>query len=253
VSLRAVGAVHKAFRVIRLLRQSSGGVTQTEIARSLGMAPSTARSILDELVAQGVVILDRERGYRLGPGLFELGAVYATNAPIYASTWHGLVGLSDEVSLTAVIAVPLQQHHLILNVQRKKGSGVEVTLGGRVPIDAGAWGKAYFAWPGQELPSRLTARTPQTITDPELYAEEIRKVRGQGYAVDLDEFVPGVGTVAAGVGGEHGLEGIAALVGLISEINSAGVHEVGRRLAGVASWASHTLGDRSRAHVVGED
>jgi DNA-binding IclR family transcriptional regulator len=217
------------------------------------IAPSTAHSIVNELSAQGVVIADGDRRYRLGPSLFYYGAAYARSASVYRSTWRHLVALSREVSLTAVIAVPWQHHHLILNVYSSGSSGMDVAFGGRVPIDAGAWGKAYFAWSGEEPPTELASHTPKTITDPKRYSEEIESARVQGYAVDLEEFVLGAGAVAAAVTGEHGLEGIAALVGLISEINAVGEADVGRRLAGVASRASYTLGDRSRVRVVGEE
>jgi DNA-binding IclR family transcriptional regulator len=247
------GAVNKAFSVIRLLRRSPSALTLTEIARSVKIAPSTAHSIVNELAAQGVVIADGDRRYRLGPSLFYYGAAYARNSLIYRSTWRDLVGLSREVNLTAVIAVPMQHHHLILNVHSSGSSGMEVAFGGRVPVDAGAWGKAYFAWSGEELPTEFSAHTPKTITDPKQYAEEIENARVQGYAVDLEEFVLGAGAIAAAVTGENKLEGIAALVGLISEINAVGEADVGRRLAGVASRASYTLGDHSRVRVVGEE
>jgi len=65
--------------------------------------------------------------------------------------------------------------------------------------------------------------------------------------------VPGAGAVATTVTGENGFEGIAALVGLISEINDIGASDIGRRLAGVRRRASYSLGDHSRVRVVGEE
>ena len=185
--------------------------------------------------------------------MFYYGATYARNSRIFRSTWRDLVGLSREVSLTAVIAVPMQHHHLILNVHSTGSSGMEVAFGGRVPIDAGAWGKAYFAWSGEELPTEFAAHTPKTVTDPKKYAEEVENARLQGYAVDFEEFVLGAGAIAAAVTGENKFEGIASLVGLISEINAIGESDVGRRLAGVASRASYTLGDHLRVRVIGEE
>jgi DNA-binding IclR family transcriptional regulator len=247
------GAVNKAFSIIRLLRRSPSPLTLTEIARSVKIAPSTAHSVVSELLAQGVLIADGDRRYRLGPSLFYYGAAFARSASIYRSTWRDLLELSREVSLTAVVAVPWQNHHLILNVHPSGSPGMEVAFGGRVPIDAGAWGKAYFAWSNEELPTELTPHTPKTITDPKRYAEEVEKARAHGYAVDGEEFMPGAGAVAAAVTSDAGLEGIAALVGLLSEIADVGEANVGRRLASVASRASYTLGDHSRVRVVGEE
>jgi DNA-binding IclR family transcriptional regulator len=247
------GAVHKAFNVIRLLRREPAPRTLTEIARTVKIAPSTAHSILNELVAQGVVVQDGDRRYRLGPATFYLGSAYARNVPIYRSVWRELINLSHEVSLTAVIAVPWDNHHLILNVHNDGGAGTEVAFGGRVPIDAGAWGKAYFAWSGEAPPAELGASTPQTITDAANYSAEVERSRHRGYAVDLEEFLVGAGAVASAVTSDAGFEGIAALVGSIGEINRVDADDAGRRLAGVAARASYSLGDDMRVRVVGDE
>jgi DNA-binding IclR family transcriptional regulator len=246
------GAVNKAFRVIRVLRRASSAMTLTEIARSAEIAPSTAHSILSELLAQGVVLQDGGRRYRLGPAIFYFGAAYARSVPIYRVVWRELVDLGRDVSLMAVIAVPWQAYHLILNVHNSGSAGTEVAFGGRVPIDAGAWGKAYFAWSGNPVPSELVAHTPATITEPQQYAAEVESARARGYAVDLEEFVSGAGALASAVTSEGGFEGVAALVGSTAEIEPV-LDDAGRRLAGVVSRASYALGDHSRVRVLGTE
>jgi DNA-binding IclR family transcriptional regulator len=226
-------------------------MTLTEIARAVGIAPSTAHSILSELLEQGVVLQDNGRRYRLGPATFYLGAAYARGVPIYRAVWRELVDLGRDSSLTTVIAVPWENHHLILHVH-SGNSGTEVATGGRVPLDAGAWGKAYYAWSGEALPSEFTAHTERTITDPEEYAADIDASRARGYAVDLDEFAPGAGALASAVTSEAGFEGVAALVGTVAEIEAA-LDDAGRRLAGITSRASYAIGDHSRVRVVGSD
>src|SRR5262249_42882968 len=124
------GAVNKAFRVIRLLRRSQRALSLSEIARDLRVAPSTVHTILVELTAQGAVMQDSSRNYRLGPAIFYLGAAYSRNAPIYRGVWTELVELARGVGLTATIAVPWDGHHLILNVHRDGPPGVEVAFGG---------------------------------------------------------------------------------------------------------------------------
>jgi IclR family acetate operon transcriptional repressor len=244
-------AVSKAFNIVRLLRRSPAPLTLTEIARGVKIAPSTAHSLLSELHDQGVLIQNGERRYHLGPSLFYYGASFARAAPIYRSTWRDLVLLGNELSLTAVVAVPWENHHLILDVHGTGAAGLDVAFGGRVPIDAGAWGKAYYAWSGEALPATLTPYTPTTVRSPEQYAAEVEQSRRRGYAVDLEEIVPGAGAVAGAVTGADGFEGIVALVGLVSDIAAIGETEVGRRLAAVATRASYALGDGSRMTVVG--
>src|SRR3954470_17042782 len=112
------GAVNKAFRVIRLLRRTQHALTLSEIAREMHVAPSTAHAILVELAAQGAVVQDGSRNYRLGPATFYLGAAYVRSAPICRGVWNELVELARDIGLTAIVAVPWEEHHLILNVHR---------------------------------------------------------------------------------------------------------------------------------------
>jgi DNA-binding IclR family transcriptional regulator len=238
------GAINKAFRVIRLLRRSAAALTLSEIARELRVAPSTAHAILLELADQGAVLQDDSRRYRLGPAMFYLGAAYMRNAAVYRGVWSELVELARDIGLTAVIAVPWEDHHLILNVHRGGPPGLEVAFGGLVPLDAGAWGKAYFAWSRQAPPRRGNDSTSKA---------ELETARAQGYATDAEEFVPGAGAIASAITSENGFEGIAALVGTTSRLSQLGFDEVGQRLAGVASRASYALGDHTRVKLLGID
>ncbi len=247
------GAVNKAFSVIRLLRRTPTSQSLTDIARQVKIAPSTAHSILEELLAQGVVLQDDGRRFRLGPATFYLGAAYVRTVPIYRGAWSELVELSHQIGLTGVIAVPWERHHLILNIHHDGAPGVEVAFGARVPIDAGAWGKAYFAWSGEPVPAKLTAHTPKSITDRRLYVAEVEQARERGYAVDDEEFVMGAGAVASAVTSERGFEGVAALIGTSRSIADVGTDEAGQRLATLASRASYALGDHSRVRFVGVD
>jgi DNA-binding IclR family transcriptional regulator len=243
-------AVTKAFNVLRLLRRSQNAVSVSEVARSVRIAASTAHAILTELHAQGAVTQDADKRYRLGPATFYLGAAFARSAPISRGIWNELTEVARELSVTAAIAVPWENHHLILNVHQHSDGELEVAFGGRVPIDAGSWGKAFFAW-SQTDPGPATRFTSKSVTDPAEYRAQVERARERGYATDNEEFTIGVGAVAAGVTSERGFEGIASLMAPISHMDELGFDVVGRRLAGVASRASFALGDLRRMKVVG--
>jgi DNA-binding IclR family transcriptional regulator len=244
------GAVAKAFNVLRLLRRSPTPLSVSEVARSVHIAVSTAYAILSELQAQGAVIQEADKRYRLGPAIYYLGAAFARSAPISRGIWSELTELAQEFSVTAAIAVPWENHHLILNVHQHGDGELEVAFGGRVPIDAGSWGKAYYAWSLTE-PKSLTRFTAHSITDLAAYRAQVERTRERGYATDNEEFALGVGAVAAGVTSERGFEGVASLMAPISQMNELGFETVGRRLAGIASRASFALGDLRRMKVVG--
>jgi IclR family transcriptional regulator, acetate operon repressor len=70
--------------------------------------------------------------------------------------------------------------------------------GSRVPAHCSASGKMFLAQmsPAQRrrllAHAPLTAYTPKTLTDPDLIEEELRQVRRDGYALDNEEFLPGL-------------------------------------------------------------
>ena len=245
-------ALNKAFRVIRLLRRN-GPTSLTEVARSLKLAPSSAHSILGELLNEGIIVQDVDRRYRLGPSMFYLGAAYARSVPIYRAGWSQLVEAAREFTLTAVIAVPWEKHHLMLAVHHNGGPDLDVAFGGRVPLDAGSFGKAYFAWSGVKVEKQLTAYTPDSITDMRQYSIDLAQARERGYATDGQEFTVGVGAVTSGVTSDRGFEGIVSMIGSIAQFNASGFDNAGRRLAALAARASFALGDPGRVKVVGED
>ena len=70
--------------------------------------------------------------------------------------------------------------------------------GSRVPAHCSASGKMFLAQmsPAQRrrllAHAPLTAYTAKTLTDPELIEDELRRVRRDGYALDNEEFLPGL-------------------------------------------------------------
>jgi IclR family acetate operon transcriptional repressor len=244
-------AVAKAFGVIRQLRRSGTSLRLGDIARSVRIAPSTAHSILAELIEQGAVIQTPDKRYGLGPATFYLGAAYARSLPIYRGIWSELVQVAHELSLAAVIAVPWENHHLMVSVHQSGGRDLDIALGGRVPIEAGSFGKAYFAWCGAEIPANLRGFAPNSISDPQRYRNEVAEALARGYATDNEEFTIGVAAVSSGVTSEAGFEGVAALIGPTSHISDLGFDRAGRLLSGLASRASWALGDTKRIKVVG--
>jgi DNA-binding IclR family transcriptional regulator len=225
----------------------------SELAKAARVAPSTAHAILAELQAQGAVAQDNDKRYRLGPTTYYFGAGFARNASINRAIWSDLTSLAREFSVTAVVAVPWEDHHLVIGVDVNRQTDVEVAIGGRIPLDAGSYGKVYFAWSDTKPPAKLNAYTPHSITDPAKYAEAVKQAREIGYATDVEEFALGVGAVAAAVTSERRYEGLASLTGPISHVSDIGFENIGRRLAGLAARASFALGHGQRVRVLGAD
>jgi DNA-binding IclR family transcriptional regulator len=244
-------AVGKAFAIMRVLRRAASPLTLTAIAEGVGMAPSSAHSVLNQLLQQGAVVQDQDKRYQLGPATFYLGSAFARGTRVYRSVWVELVSAANSLGVTSALAIPWDNHHLVLNSHRAGDSDVAVPFGGRVPIDASSWGKVYFAWSGAPLPKDLRSYTSKSVVDPKLLAKEIEKVRSAGYAVDDGEFADGVGGVAAPLTSDSGYEGLASFLAPVTRVNELGLEVLGRRISTIAARASLALGDQDRMSYFG--
>lgn len=225
----------------------------TALAADIGIAPSSAHSILTQLVDQGVVVQDGDKRYQLGPAMFYLGSAYARATPVYRSVWMELVTAANEHGVTAAIAVPWEHHHLVLNAHRGGDSDVAVPFGGRVPIDAASWGKIYYAWSGEAVPDQLNYYTARSLTTGTELTAELAEVRERGYAIDRGEFSDGVGGVCASVTSSSGYEGLASFLGPLPKIEQIGFDALGRHLATLTARASRALGDPAQMRFFGTD
>ncbi|MER5671043.1 IclR family transcriptional regulator [Pseudonocardia alni] len=251
VDAGASSAVGKAFAVLKTLRHASGALTLTVIAEEIGVAPSSAHSILGHLLAEGAVTQLPDKRYLLGPQLFYLGASFARGTPIYRSTWMELVSAAADLGVTAAVAVPWDGHHLILNSHRAGESEVAIPFGGRVPLAAASWGKVYYAWSGEAPPEELGKYTSVSITDPTVFAEAVAEAKRLGYGIDEGEFFDGVGGACAPVTSVYGYEGLASFIAPLPRVETIDAHVLGRRLAAITARASLALGDSDRFKFFG--
>jgi DNA-binding IclR family transcriptional regulator len=245
-----MGSAHvRAFGILGLLRRSTRPLGLSAIAKDQQLATSSAHAILSELLAVGAVTIDSGKRYWLGPSVFYLGSAFATSSAIYRGAWNELVDLAQELHVSAAIAVPWDQHHLVIAVHRSSGRGPALSPGTRVPLDGGSYGKIYYATSGEPVPSKPSAKS--TVGDFERFLADIEAARENGYASDDEEFAPGVAALASAITSERGYEGLVALwaspPGKLR--TDVGFEVGGMKLSELADRVSLVLGDLRREHV----
>jgi IclR family acetate operon transcriptional repressor len=120
---------------------------------------------------------------------------------------------------SSVHVAVLQADNIITLVKREARHAVRVDsgmLGRNDAPHATATGKAMIAWVPEDqirrmLPDGLKRFTDKTIVDFDTLIEELRHVRRNGFAMDREEFQPGVICVGAAIRDHAG-----AVVGAIS-------------------------------------
>ena len=194
-----------------------GELGTNEIARRTSMTPSTVSRQLGTLAASGLVERVASSGrYRLGIRLVHLANAVLARLDVREVARPHLVALVEATGETATLSVPGDDDAITVDFVSGAHQIQPVSRLGRPSIaHATSAGKIMLAFSGKELPAGpFRAYTARTITDPQVLATEIEKVRKRGYAEAAGEREPGLTAIAAPIRAARGeLEAIVALQG----------------------------------------
>ena len=170
---------------------------------------------LGTLAAAGLVEQDAESGrYRLGIHVVRLANAVLARLDVRRVARPYLEELVRITGETATLHVPGEEDAVTVDFVPSAHFIQHVTQLGRPSIaHATSAGKVMLAFTDRPLPrGPLRAYTPRTITGAKALAEEIARVREQGYAEAFEEREPGLAAVAAPVWSATGA--LAAMVAL---------------------------------------
>jgi DNA-binding IclR family transcriptional regulator len=203
----------RVLEIFELLVQHPSGLSLSEICGLLDLPKSSGHALLMTLVKRGYLRQGRrERTYRLGPALFEIGSAYISGIDLVADGQ----AIVSEVARTCdeTVHLAVLDGAEVLYVVKEEGTRtirMVSAVGRRFPAHGTGVGKILLAslddsalaerFPDDRL---LAALTPQTITEPKALRAELAAVRSRGYALDFEESTPGLCCVAAPVYGASG-------------------------------------------------
>lgn len=214
----SIQSVDRALFLLETIAECGGEATLTELSNRTGLNISTCHHLLATLIMRGFAAkVPGRRLYALGARILYLGhACLQVDLPRRAQPF--LDRISRTTGETVHLAA-LQGDHVVTLLTREARHAVRVdsgTIGKSDAAHATASGKAMLAWVPEEEMQRILAGgmkrfTPNTITDFPALIEELRLVRRKGFAMDREEFQPGVVCVGAAIRDHAG-----AVVGAIS-------------------------------------
>jgi IclR family acetate operon transcriptional repressor len=209
-----VGSVARAIALLDAVAESEGGARVNELARRIGVNPSTASRLLSTLEAGGLVERTPNGPYRLGLKLVALSdrVLGQLDARERARPW--LTWLVQETGETATLSVPGGGEAITVDFVPSPSSVVSLARLGRPSVaHATAAGKVMLGFgPGAGGDVELTAFTERTITDRAALARELDRVRTAGVAEAVGEREPDLNALAAPVIGRGGE--LVAILGL---------------------------------------
>jgi DNA-binding IclR family transcriptional regulator len=242
--------VDRAVTVLEILaREGSAGVS--EVAAEIGVHKSTASRLLAALEEHGLVEQNTERGkYQLGFGVLRLASAIPARLDIVRQAQSVLDDLAQRLDETITLAV-LREHYAV-HVQQAMGSAAVASqnwVGQLTPLHATSTGKILLAYMSEEQvdkildASGLKSYTEHTVTSRTALAEDLRRVRGEGFATAFEELETGLNAAAVPVRDHTGAV-VAALSasGPAYRLDKASIERLATDLKAAAARISHRMG-----------
>jgi DNA-binding IclR family transcriptional regulator len=209
-----VASVARALALLDEVAGSDNGLGVNELARRIGVNPSTASRLLSTLEAGGFVERTADGPYRLGLKLVALSDRVLGQLDVRERGRPWLTWLVEETGETATLSVPGGGEAITVDFVPSSSSVVSMARVGRPSVaHATAAGKVMLAFgPAGGAAGELTAFTDRTITDRSKLAAELDAVRTSGIAEAVGEREPDLNALAAPVFGRGGE--LVAILGL---------------------------------------
>ena len=214
----------RGLKVLEEVCRRADGITQSEVARSLDVNRSTALRYLATLEAEGYIGRSGEALYRPTVKMAELARTVIDSLEIKPFAHEQLEQLTGQSGFSSHLAVLSDRRIVYVDGEQAPGVvRVDADIGTAAPIHCSATGKALAAYiePGErkeviacylEGSTRFAAYTARTISDPAGLEKEFAKIRARGYAVDAEEYEPGVRCLAAPIFDSRSR--VAAVIGI---------------------------------------
>jgi IclR family acetate operon transcriptional repressor len=237
--------VEKAVDILFHLHASPEPQGVTAIGRSLGLPKSSAHRLLAALGRRGLVDRSERGRYRPGAALIALGLGALGREPIVELAREVLETNASQLGETIFLVAARSRELVVLDKAEGRGFlRVSPQVGEHVPVHATAVGKLYLAFAPDcvEIEAEPTRFTDRTTTAQGELAAEVASVRSRGFATNDEEWVPGLGVVAAPVFSRDRLVAAVALGAASARLDEIGSDEVTSQVLAMAARIEARLG-----------
>jgi IclR family pca regulon transcriptional regulator len=198
-----VQSLERGLTVIRAFDAEHPVLSLSEVAAATGLSRAAARRFLHTLVHLGYMHNNGGR-FSLRPKILELGYAYLSSLTLPEVALPHLEELVEQVrESSSVSELDGEDVVYIARVPIKRIMRVTINVGTRFPAYATSMGRVLLAaqpdeWLDTYLSSvTLRGLTDHTITSPAGLRQELRKIRGRGWALVDQELEEGLRSLAA--------------------------------------------------------
>lgn len=236
-------SVRRALQILELLQRGEP-LAVSEILTTLKIPKSTAYDLVRTLSDAGYVEpMGKEGRIFLGRRLFELGMAYRAQVDLLKEGSQVVENLRDATGETVQLSV--LENGMMLVLLKEEGSRplrIISRVGSRVPVNWAAAGRLLVSdLDDNELKELLRTRltespTGKAPTDLDKFVQQVRKVRRQGYATEVNESNEHAGCVAAPVIDASGR--CVAAISIVAPEQRLGKANRGKLIAAVQAAAA---------------
>ena len=200
-----VRSVSQAFAILRVLGDA-GPLSLSDVARIVGLSPSSCLNLLRTLVGEGA--LEREAGskaYRLAPAWQEAALWHGDGtARLVARARPSMARFAQQSEAAVGLWKIVSRERMQLAAHAESDAGMRLRLADdqRQPLGGGAAGRAIAAAQAVddlELARRFAPVRWQAQLAFDTYARQVKDASSRGFAIDEGFAHRGVVTVATGL------------------------------------------------------
>ena len=196
--MRVVQSLQRGLAVLDFLAERGEPVRTSDIAARFDIDKANASRLLKTLTEAGYAERADDRRYTLGGKMRGHGHELEEVIALRERARSLLVGLVEAAGECAHMAVLVgDKVWYVDKVSSPHALRVDHPVGALAPLHCTALGKAFLAFLPANATGALARYTARTITDQTKLAVDLTAARQKGYAVDDEEFSPGVRCVAA--------------------------------------------------------
>ena len=198
-----VQSLERGLSVIRAFDADHASLSLSEVAAATGLSRAAARRFLHTLVHLGYM-RNNDGRFSLRPKILELGYAYLSSLTLPEVAMPHLEELVEEVrESSSVSELDGEDVVYIARVPTKRIMTMTISVGTRFPAYATSMGRVLLAAQPEDWLERYLAAvslhglTGRTITSPGGLRQELRKIRGRGWALVDQELEEGLRSLAA--------------------------------------------------------
>ncbi|MBX5474214.1 MAG: IclR family transcriptional regulator [Thermoleophilia bacterium] len=204
-------SLERGLAILSAFRSGRPLLGVSELGREIGLSRSTAHRYIATLAKLGYLQQDTAtKKYRLGPRVLDLGFSAINSMELREVAAPHLRRLSDETGYTVNMAILDGLDIVYVERCRSSRAGqreidLDLHVGSRLPAYCTSLGKVLLAYlPEKEREAALdridfARRGPNTIVSRSALAEELARVRENGFAINNEELAYGLRSIAAPV------------------------------------------------------